>query len=139
MPLSCICYLCIEFNSPHRITERFVFFVLLSNINLSSFSLKPLPLILLLHTHVKSPSPAFLQASFRYWKATITSPCTLLQAEQHQLFQPELTAEVLQPSDHFCGLPLDLLQQVHVFPVLRAPELDAGLQVESHQSRVTAQ
>ncbi|KAK4828525.1 hypothetical protein QYF61_026947 [Mycteria americana] len=38
--------------------------------------------------------------------------------------------EVFHPSDHFCGPPLDLLQQVHVFPVLRAPELDAVLQVQ---------
>ncbi|KAK4820661.1 hypothetical protein QYF61_002865 [Mycteria americana] len=37
-------------------------------------------------------------------------------------------AEVFHPSDHFCGPPLDPLQQVHVFPVLRAPELDAVLQ-----------
>jgi len=42
---------------------------------------------------------------------------------------------VLQPSDHFCDPPLDLLQQGHVCPVLRAPELDAGLQVGSLQSR----
>jgi len=42
---------------------------------------------------------------------------------------------VLQPSGHLCGPPLDLLQQVHVLPVLRAPELDAGLQAGSHQSR----
>ncbi|KAK4822945.1 hypothetical protein QYF61_023445 [Mycteria americana] len=47
--------------------------------------------------------------------------------------------EVFHPSDHFCGPPLDLLQQVHVFPVLRAPELDAVLQVGSHQSRVEGQ
>jgi len=40
---------------------------------------------------------------------------------------------MLQPSDHFCGPPLDLVQQVHVLLVLRAPELDAGLQVGSHQ------
>jgi len=64
---------------------------------------------------------------------------SLLQAEQLQLSQPFLIAEVLQPSDHFCGPPLDLLQQVHVFPVLRAPELDAGLQVRSHQSGVEGQ
>ncbi|KAK4829013.1 hypothetical protein QYF61_001769 [Mycteria americana] len=42
--------------------------------------------------------------------------------------------EVFHPSDHFCGPPLDTLQQVHVFPVLRTPELDAVLQVGSHQS-----
>ncbi|XP_074433859.1 TBC1 domain family member 31 isoform X2 [Larus michahellis] len=44
---------------------------------------------------------------------------SLLQAEQPQLSQPVLTAEVLQPSDHLCGPPLDPLQQVHVLPVLR--------------------
>jgi len=46
---------------------------------------------------------------------------------------------VLQPSDHLCGPPLDLLQQIHVSPVLRAPKLDAGLQVGSHQSGVGGQ
>ncbi|KAK4811013.1 LOW QUALITY PROTEIN: hypothetical protein QYF61_015717 [Mycteria americana] len=61
---------------------------------------------------------------------------SLLQAEQPQLSQPFHIGEVFQPSDHFCGPPLDPLQQVHVFPVLRAPELDAVLQVRSHQSRV---
>ncbi|KAK4831119.1 LOW QUALITY PROTEIN: hypothetical protein QYF61_015422 [Mycteria americana] len=53
---------------------------------------------------------------------------SLLQAGQPQLSQPVLIAEVLQPSDHFRGPPLDPLQQVPVFPVLRAPELDAVLQ-----------
>jgi len=46
---------------------------------------------------------------------------------------------VLQPSDHFCGLPLDPLQEAHVFPVLRAPELDAGLQVGSCHSGAEGQ
>ena len=64
---------------------------------------------------------------------------SLLQAEQTQISQPLLPGEVLQLSDHFCGPPLDRLQQLHVFPVLRAPELDAGLQVRSHQSRVEGQ
>ncbi|KAJ7419661.1 hypothetical protein WISP_52725 [Willisornis vidua] len=40
--------------------------------------------------------------------------------------------EDLQPPDHFCGHPLDLLQQVHVIPVLGTPELEAALQVEAH-------
>ena len=35
-------------------------FFLTSNLNLPSFSLKPLRLVLLLHGLVKSPSPAFL-------------------------------------------------------------------------------
>jgi len=60
---------------------------------------------------------------------------SLLQTEQPQLSQPVLVGEVFQPSDHFCGLSLDPFQQVHVFPVLKAPELDAGLQVGSHQIR----
>ncbi|KAK4830027.1 LOW QUALITY PROTEIN: hypothetical protein QYF61_008365 [Mycteria americana] len=62
---------------------------------------------------------------------------SLLQAEQAQLSQPFLTGEMFQPSDHFCDPPLDLLQQVHVFPVLRAPELDAVLQMGSHQTQDT--
>ncbi|KAK4816343.1 LOW QUALITY PROTEIN: hypothetical protein QYF61_015657 [Mycteria americana] len=41
--------------------------------------------------------------------------------------------EVLQPSDHFRGPPLDPLQQLPVLLVLRAPELDAVLQLFVHQ------
>ncbi|KAK4831208.1 hypothetical protein QYF61_016045 [Mycteria americana] len=47
--------------------------------------------------------------------------------------------KVFHPPDHFCGPPPDLLQQVHVFPVLRVPELDSVLQVGSHQSGVEGQ
>ena len=39
----------------------------------------------------------------------------------------------------FLQPPLDPLQQLHVSPVLRDPELDAGLQVGSHQSRPEGQ
>ncbi|KAK4816767.1 hypothetical protein QYF61_022765 [Mycteria americana] len=93
-------------------------FSLISSLNLLSFSLKPLTLVLL------------LQALLKILKGCIkVSPePSLLQAEQPQLSQPFLIGEVLQPSHHFCGPPLDLLQQLHVFPVLRAPELDAVLQ-----------
>ena len=65
-------------------------------------------------------------------------PC-LLQAEQPQLSQPFLIGKVFQPSDHFCGCPLAPLHGVHVFPVLRAPELDKAFQVGSHQSGVEGQ
>ncbi|KAK4832304.1 LOW QUALITY PROTEIN: hypothetical protein QYF61_021703, partial [Mycteria americana] len=54
---------------------------------------------------------------------------SLLQAEQHQLSEPLLIGEVVQPSDYFRGPPLDPLQQLHVLLALRAPELDAVLQV----------
>ncbi|KAK4821554.1 hypothetical protein QYF61_022214 [Mycteria americana] len=54
---------------------------------------------------------------------------TTSEAEQPQLSQPVLVGEVLQPSDHFCGPPLDPLQQLHVLLALRAPELDTVLQI----------
>jgi len=53
----------------------------------------------------------------------------LLQAEQPQLSQPFFTGELFHPSDHFCGPPLDPVQQV--FLVLRGPKLDAVLRVGS--------
>lgn len=46
---------------------------------------------------------------------------------------------MFQPSDNFCGPPLEWLQQVLVFSVLRAPDLDdldAVFQMGSHESRV---
>ncbi|KAK4806791.1 hypothetical protein QYF61_005587 [Mycteria americana] len=84
---------------------------------------------------------AVTQAPFKYWKAAIRSPRSLpfSRLEQPQLSQPVLVGEVLQPSYHFHGPPLDPLQQLHVLLVLRAPELDAVLQVGSHQSRIEGQ
>ena len=64
------------------------------------------------------------------------SPCSLLQAEQAQLLQPLFTGEVLQPSDHLCGPPLDPLQQLLIFPVLGTPDLDALLQTGPHEGIV---
>jgi len=46
---------------------------------------------------------------------------------------------MLQPSEQLCGPPLGSLQQLRVLLVLGAPELDVGLQVGSHQSRVEGQ
>ena len=37
--------------------------------------------------------------------------------------------------DHFCGPPLDALQQIHVSSVLGTPHLDAVLQVRSQQRK----
>ena len=59
-------------------------------------------------------------------KIPIPQP-SLLQAEQAQLPQPVFVGEVLQPSDHLCVPPLDPLQQLPVFLVLGAPDLDAVL------------
>ncbi|KAK4817048.1 hypothetical protein QYF61_026356 [Mycteria americana] len=53
--------------------------------------------------------------------------------------QALLKREVFHPSDHLCDPPLDPLQQLHVLLALRAPELDAVLQVGSHHSRAEGQ
>ncbi|KAK4825708.1 hypothetical protein QYF61_002067 [Mycteria americana] len=64
---------------------------------------------------------------------------SLLQAEQPQLSHPVFTGEVLQPSDHLRGPPLDSLQQLHVLLMLGAPELNAVVQLGSHESGVEGQ
>ena len=46
---------------------------------------------------------------------------SLLSAEQAQFPQPFLTGEVLQPSGHLSGPPLDPLQQLCVISVDRRP------------------
>ena len=52
-------------------------FLLASNLNLLYFSLKPSSLVLLLQTPIKGPSFSFLQALFRYCKATVRSSRSL--------------------------------------------------------------
>lgn len=44
----------------------------------------------------ESFSLALLQASFRYWKLTMTSPCNLLQAEPPELLHLVFSLKVLQ-------------------------------------------
>ena len=51
---------------------------LISNLNLLSFSLKPIPLVLSPHSLITSTSSSFLQAPFKYWKATKRCPQSLL-------------------------------------------------------------
>lgn len=50
----------------------------------------------------------------------MTPKPSLFQAEQSQPSQPFLTGEGLHPSNQLGVPPLDLLQQVHVLPVLHA-------------------
>jgi len=65
-------------------------FFLIPDLNLPSFSLQPFPLVLSLHTLVKSPSPSFLQApSVTGSCSKVTLEPSLLQAEQPQLPQPD--------------------------------------------------
>ena len=49
--------------------------------------------------------------------------------------QPVLKGELFHALDHFCGPPLDALEQVHVSPALRTPHLDTVVQVRSHQHK----
>lgn len=57
-------------------------------------------------------------------------------SQQPQLSWPFFTGEELQPSEYPHGPPVDLLQQLHVFLELRATELNIGLWVGSHKSRI---
>ena len=56
---------------------------------------------------------------------------SLLQTERAQTPQPFFTGEVLQPSDHLHGPPLEPLQQLHVFLVLGALDLDTVVQMRT--------
>lgn len=60
----------------------------------------------------------------------------LLQAEQTQLPQSFLKAEMLQPPCHLCDSTLVLLQQLYIFLVLGPLGLGTVLQVGSHKDRV---
>ncbi|KAK4823599.1 hypothetical protein QYF61_003799 [Mycteria americana] len=115
-------------------------FFLISSLNLSSFSLKPLLLFLSLQALLKSLFPLSRFKPSRQLSTTqlLAHPPSLPPWWDRGENQKK-KVKVFQPSDHFCGPPLDPLQQVHVFPVLRTPELDAVLQVGSHQSRVEGQ
>lgn len=60
----------------------------------------------------------------RCYKVSLEPPP--LQNEQLQLSQPVFIGKVLQLCDRLSGFSPDLLQQVHIFLVLRPPELDAA-------------
>ena len=64
------------------------------------------------------------------------SQCLLFAGVNKTSSQPVLTGEILQSSDHLHCPPLDLFQQPHNFLVLRAPDLDAVLQMSPHKGRV---
>lgn len=51
----------------------------------------------------------------------LPSQSSLLQTKQAQLPQGLLRRQMLQTLPHLCGLPLDPLQQLLVFLVLRSP------------------
>ena len=61
---------------------------------------------------------------------------SLLQAEQGYLSQSFFKNEVLKFSDYPRGSPLDTLQKLHVYLVLRVPGLDTLLQMGTHEGFV---
>ena len=65
-PVQCVTTLCVKN------------FLLISNLNLPCLSLKPFPLVPSLSTLVNSYSPSCLYATFKYWKATMRCPLSLL-------------------------------------------------------------
>ena len=120
----------------HTIKDFFLIF----SLNLPSFSLKPFPLVLAKQSP-KESVPFFLTAPLQVLKGCyqVSLEPSLLQAEQPQLSRPVLVGEVFHSLCHFCGPPLDALQQVCVSPVLRIPHLDTVLQVRCHQHRAQGQ
>ena len=63
------------------------------------------------------------------------SPWSILQAKKPNSLNISFIGEVLRPSDHLHGTLLFLLQQLHIFVVLGAPDLDAVPQLGPHKGR----
>ncbi|KAK4821092.1 hypothetical protein QYF61_013420 [Mycteria americana] len=93
------------------------------------------PTPLLQQGHLEPVAQDRIQMAFESLSPRVLEGCykfslepSLLQAEQPQLSQTVFIGEVLQPSDHLRGPPLDSLQQLHVLLMLGAPELNTVLQ-----------
>lgn len=102
-------------------------FFYLSSLNLTSFSLKVLPL-----SNTTVPAKKFVPTfvpPIKGHSEGYPEP-SFLQAEQSQFFQCFLTEDMYNYSDHFCDHLLDLFHQVLVLSVLKHPELDAIHQVD---------
>jgi len=76
-----------------------------------------------------------LQLTFRYWQAALSSPCSPPFSMLHSPSSLCLSCRRgVSFWDHFRGPPLDMLWKLHVSPVLKAPCLDAVLQVRPHSA-----
>lgn len=105
-------------------------FFLLSSLSVLSFSLKLLSLVLSQQHPTKKSVSVFFASPLWVLKScnTVSLKPSFPQAEP-QLSQPVLIGEVFQATDCSCGPPLDLYQQVHIFLILKSPEVDVVLQV----------
>ena len=81
-------------------TLRVKNFLLISNLNLPSFSLKPFPPILSLSAHSRSQSPSCVHVPFKYWKATARFPQSILSS---RLNKP---SSISLSSQERCSSPL---------------------------------
>jgi len=84
-------------------TLRVKNFFITANLNLPSFSLKPLPLVLSLHALVRSPSISCWPLQALAGCSEVSLEPSPLQAQQPQHSQPFLTGEVFQPSKTMQG------------------------------------
>ena len=94
--------------------------LLITNLNLPCLTSKPFPLVLSLSTLLNSRCPLLLMRSLRVLEGCheLSPELSLLPHKQSQFPQHFFLREVLQPSDHLRGPSLDLLQKLHIIPVL---------------------
>ena len=83
-------------------------FFLTSSLNLSSFSLKPFPLVLSLSNHVKCQLPSCLYTPFKYWKATTRSACSLLTESPRLEKTHRITQSNREASPSYTSLTLSI-------------------------------
>jgi len=88
--------------------------------------------------HCKESGPVLLTPTLQIFRgiSKVPSQPSLLQAQQAQLPQPLLIAEMLQSPPHPRSPALDSLQYLVVFLELGSPELDTALQMGPPQGRV---
>lgn len=105
-------------------------FFLVYHLKLPSFRLKTFPIILSLHTTVKSPTPTFLQPPLSTEKILqdISAECSS-SGWTTTISHPDFIGELVQPSDHPYGLPLERLWLVQILFMQVAPELNIILQM----------
>lgn len=100
--------------------------ILMCNLNPPSFSLKPDPPVLPLHTLTKTPFPAFLLAPFNYWKAALWSLWRVVYLRLRNPKSLSLSAQMYSsPLTPLCGPSLKSFKWLHGFLLLGSPGLDA--------------
>ncbi|KAK4824458.1 LOW QUALITY PROTEIN: hypothetical protein QYF61_015836 [Mycteria americana] len=114
-------------------------FFLKSSLNLPSLSLKPLLLVLSQQALLKSLSLSFLQAPFKYWKAAIRSPHSLLFSRLNKPNSLSLSSRGAPALGSFSWPSSGPAPAGPRPSCAEGPELDTALQVRSHQSRVEGQ